>query len=106
MVFALDARHDLSAVDAKPKRTTKLRRLANVRADPRVALLADHYEDDWTRAVVGARRRPRPRDRPGEPQAQHAVALLAARYEQYAATPPAGPVLAIDVERWTGWRAR
>lgn len=106
MVFALDSDTVLSAVDAKPKRTTKLRRLDNVRADPRVTLLADHYEDDWT-ALWWVRADGRGRViEPGEPQAQHAVALLAARYEQYAVTPPAGPVLAIDVERWTGWRAR
>jgi PPOX class probable F420-dependent enzyme len=106
MVFALDADTVFSAVDAKPKRTTKLRRLDHVRADPRVTLLADHYEDDWTALWwVRADGRGRVID-PGEPDAQHAVARLAARYEQYAATPPAGPVLAIDVERWTGWRAR
>ncbi|MET0817185.1 MAG: TIGR03668 family PPOX class F420-dependent oxidoreductase, partial [Solirubrobacteraceae bacterium] len=37
----------VSAVDHKPKRTTALRRLANIAANPRVAVLADHYEDDW-----------------------------------------------------------
>ena len=37
----------VSAVDHKPKRTTALRRLANIAANPRVALLADHYDDDW-----------------------------------------------------------
>ena len=51
-------------------------------------LLADHYEDDWTALWwVRADGRGRVLD-PGEPEAQHAVALLAARYEQYAATPP------------------
>src|SRR3984957_17200162 len=50
--FALD-RHPgqedriYSAVDAKPKTTTDLRRLRNIRANPRVSVLADHYEDDW-----------------------------------------------------------
>ena len=31
------------------------------------------------------------------------VALLAARYPQYQATPPAGPVIAITVTTWTAW---
>jgi hypothetical protein len=31
--------------------------------------------------------------------------LLAARYPQYAAQPPAGPVIAVRVDRWTGWAA-
>ena len=41
--------HIYSAVDAKPKSSTDLRRLRNIRANPRVAVLADHYEDDWDR---------------------------------------------------------
>jgi hypothetical protein len=35
-----------------------------------------------------------------------AVERLVARYPQYRDAPPAGPVLAVDVERWSGWRAR
>ena len=37
----------LTAVDWKPKKSPNLRRLRNVRENPRVALLADHYADDW-----------------------------------------------------------
>jgi PPOX class probable F420-dependent enzyme len=38
-----------SAIDAKPKRGTRLQRLRNLEADPRAAMLADHYEDrDWS----------------------------------------------------------
>jgi hypothetical protein len=33
------------------------------------------------------------------------VTLLAARYPQYRDLPPAGPVIAIRVQRWTGWAA-
>jgi PPOX class probable F420-dependent enzyme len=103
MVFALAGDTLYSAVDAKPKRTTALRRLANVAANPRVAVLADHYDDDWralwwvradgTGRVLDAR----------EPEARDAVALLAERYAQYREQPPTGAVLAIDVERWSGW---
>src|SRR3954454_20211872 len=49
LVFAVDGDRIFSPVDAKPKRTAALRRLANVRADPRVSLLVDHYVDDWTK---------------------------------------------------------
>ena len=39
-----------SAVDeVKPKRSTRLARLADVRRDPRAAVLVDHYAEDWTR---------------------------------------------------------
>jgi PPOX class probable F420-dependent enzyme len=41
--------HVLVAVDSKPKRSRRLRRLENIEADPRVTLLVDHYTDDWSR---------------------------------------------------------
>jgi PPOX class probable F420-dependent enzyme len=106
IVFAVDGDTVWSAVDAKPKRTTALARLANVQRDPRVALLADHYDDaDWD-ALWWARAEGRGRVlEPGDPQARRAVALLAARYAQHRAVPPSGPVLAVDVERWSGWSA-
>ena len=93
------------AVDAKPKTTTDLRRLRNIGADPRVAVLADHYEDDWdalwwVRADGLAAILSQPEDMAGP------LYLLAARYRQYQENPPAGPVIAIAVERWTGWAAR
>jgi PPOX class probable F420-dependent enzyme len=105
IVFATDGDTIYSAVDAKPKRTTKLRRLDNIRANPRVAVLADHYEHDWTALWwVRADGRATVIDA-DEPEADHAIALLTARYEQYVADPPAGPVVAVNVERWTGWAA-
>jgi PPOX class probable F420-dependent enzyme len=90
------------AIDHKPKTTLRLKRLANLAANPRVSLLADHYADDWTQlwwaradgsATVLA---------PG-PGTEAPAALLAARYPQYRATPPTGPVIAISVTAWTGW---
>jgi PPOX class probable F420-dependent enzyme len=36
-----------SLIDAKPKTTTALQRLANIAANPAVSLLAHHYEDEW-----------------------------------------------------------
>ncbi len=94
-----------SAVDAKPKSSTDLRRLRNIRANPRVAVLADHYEDDWGRLWwVRADGQATILDDPAA-MAQ-ALALLAARYPQYRAQPPGGPVISIRVTRWTGWAAR
>ncbi|NJC68510.1 TIGR03668 family PPOX class F420-dependent oxidoreductase [Planosporangium thailandense] len=94
-----------SAVDAKPKQSRSLRRLANIVANPRVAVLVDHYEDDWT-ALWWVRA-----DGTGriieadEPEGRDAIARLAARYPQYRENPPAGPVVAIRVDRWKGWSA-
>ena len=93
-----------SAVDdVKPKSTTRLERLREHRGNPAVALLADHYEDDWT-ALWWARADGVARllD-PGDPEAAHARRLLAARYPQYRDAPPPGTVIAVDVTRWSGW---
>ncbi len=104
IVFALARETLYSVVDAKPKRTTELRRLRNVRSDPRVSVLVDHYEDaDWSALWwVRAEGIARVLD-PVEPEARDAVQLLARRYPQQR---PTGPVLAIDVERWSSWSAR
>ena len=94
-----------SAVDAKPKSSTDLRRLRNIRANPRVAVLADHYEDDWDRLWwVRADGQAAILDDPAT--MAPALALLAGRYPQYRQHPPAGPVISIHVDRWTGWTAR
>jgi PPOX class probable F420-dependent enzyme len=106
VVFALDGDTLYTAVDdVKPKATQRLRRLRNIAENPAVALLADHYDDDWSalwwvRADGAARLVD-----PGEPEAGRARALLAERYPQYRAAPPPGPVIAVAVERWTGWAA-
>jgi PPOX class probable F420-dependent enzyme len=102
IVFALVGDTVFSAVDAKPKRSTHLQRLANVRADPRCAVLVDHYEDDWRRLwwvradgsaeVVDAA----PAEHPG-------IQALAQRFPQYRDEPPSGPLLVVTVQRWTGW---
>lgn len=106
IVFAVDGDTIYSAVDAKPKRTAALHRLANVAANPEVAVLVDHYDDgDWQR-LWWARA-----DGIGrvldvaEAEAMRAVELLQGRYPQHAAQAPGGPVLAVDVRRWSGWSA-
>lgn len=93
-----------SAVDAKPKRTGRLQRLRNTARDPRVSVIVDQYEEDWTR-LWWVRLDGRARQLPAGPEAERATALLVAKYAQYRERPPAGPVLRIDVERWTGWSA-
>jgi len=102
IVFAVDGEHVYSAVDQKPKRTTKLRRLENIAANPHVSLLVDHYEDDWDKlwwvradgraTVLGSH----------SDEAGSAVAALLERYPQQRAT---GAVVRVDVERWSGWSA-
>ena len=99
IVFAVVGDVIVSAVDAKPKRSRDLRRLANIAAEPRVAVLADHYEADWSR-LWWVRADGVARVREDEPAG---LPALIARYPQYRAEPPAGPFLEITVERWSAW---
>jgi PPOX class probable F420-dependent enzyme len=101
-VFALDGDTIYFAVDAKPKTTTNLKRLKNIAANPAVSVLADHYEDDWTR-LWWVRVDGTARVITDEAHAQRATDLLVAKYAQYRRARPAGPVVAIDIGRITGW---
>ncbi len=102
--FAVDGETIYTAVDQKPKRTTALRRLENIAVNARASALADRYEDDWSRLWwVRADGIARTID-VGAPEHRRAVALLADRYPQYGDDPPAGPAVALAVERWSGWR--
>ena len=49
--YAFDGHSIYSVLDQKPKRTSliRLRRVKNILANPQVALVVDHYEEDWTR---------------------------------------------------------
>jgi PPOX class probable F420-dependent enzyme len=103
--FVFDGASLYSAIDPKPKRDPKrLRRLANLRANPRAAFLVDHYEEDWERLgylllhcrveilEAGAER-------------ARALALLAEKYAQYRDMPAfgEGPVIRLVPEGAHHW---
>lgn len=99
--FLLDGDRLYSVVDGKPKSTTALRRLDNVRTNPLVSLVADHYADDWQElwwvrvdgaAVVVDDDRER----------ATAIDGLAAKYHQYREQTPTGPLLRVGVNAITG----
>ena len=102
--FALDEQTLYFAVDSKPKRTTDLKRLRNIAANPAVAILVDHYEDDWSK-LWWVRADGVARVVTDDEEMQKAVHLLAARYSQYRANAPAGPVVAVAIGAMTGWSA-
>jgi PPOX class probable F420-dependent enzyme len=104
IVFALEGDTLYSAVDRKPKRSTKLRRIENARERPDVTVLVDHYDDDWGRLWwIRLRGRARVLDE-GE-EREHALELLQEKYSQYLEEPPNGPVLAVDVTDVRDWAA-
>lgn len=90
-----------TAIDAKPKSGAPLQRLANVRAHPHASLLVDHYEEDWDALwwvrVDGAAQVLENEER--------AIAALRAKYEQYETARPGGPLIAVAIERISGWGA-
>ncbi|PWU25533.1 MAG: TIGR03668 family PPOX class F420-dependent oxidoreductase [Candidatus Rokuibacteriota bacterium] len=90
-----------SAVDEKPKRTRALQRLRDIEADPRVEVLIDRYDEDWSRLWwVKLRGRARIVERD-----ERALALLQAKYEQYCEQPPAGPFVLVEIDQHVEWRA-
>ncbi|WP_174552106.1 TIGR03668 family PPOX class F420-dependent oxidoreductase [Nocardia sienata] len=103
IVFAPVGDTVYTAVDAKPKSTTALRRLANIEANPEIAVLADFYDEDWTR-LWWVRADGRARIVTGD-EARRGLTHLTARYPVYATEPPPGPVIALDIARWSGWAA-
>jgi len=104
IVFVLLGDTIYSAVDAKPKRSRRLRRVANARERPDVTVLVDHYEDDWGR-LWWVRLRGRARVLDAGEEAERALRLLVDKYEQYRRELPGRPVLAVDILEWRGWDA-
>ena len=100
--FALEGDTVYFAVDAKPKRTTDLKRLQNIAANPAVSLLVDHYEEDWTR-LWWVRADGTARVLTAGEETDRAIDLLVERYPQYRRNRPAGPAVAISIRRMSGW---
>ncbi len=102
VTFVVDGDLIYTAVDHKPKTTPNLRRLHNIRENPRVAVLADHYSEDWS-SLWWVRVDGRASILEDSGAMQHQLDMLAERYEQYRHARPAGPLIVIEAERWTGW---
>jgi len=104
--FAFTGTIFYSAIDGKPKRVApnRLARLNNIKKTPQVALLVDHYDEDWVRLwyvlVWGKAELV-----PGSVERKRAIQLLKAKYMQYGAGMLAddAPVLRITPQRITAW---
>jgi len=101
--FALDGDTLYTAVDHKPKRSVELQRLANIRANPRVALLADHYAEDWSTLWWVRAEGTAQVAEPGSPGHVRAVELLVARYAQYRDAPALGRAIVVELDHVRGW---
>jgi PPOX class probable F420-dependent enzyme len=98
-----------SLVDDKPKRTrTGLRRLRNLAANPRAALLVDHYEEDWSALWFVLVEGPAGLVE-DEGEYGRALEALRAKYPQYEALEPSlrtHPMIRIGIERLVSWGGR
>ncbi|HEY2793905.1 MAG TPA: TIGR03668 family PPOX class F420-dependent oxidoreductase [Micromonosporaceae bacterium] len=107
IVFAPIADALFTVIDAKPKGDpARLRRLRNIRANAAVSVLVDEYDEDWAQLWwARADGTARILD-PADPETDEPLDALRARYPQYVESPPPGPLIAIAVDRWSGWTAR
>ncbi len=104
VVFAVHGDVVYTAVDAKRKSTQRLRRLANIEANPQVSILVDHYERDWTQLWWVRADGTASIHYSGEAMAT-GYSLLRRKYVQYQRVALDGPVVTIDVQRWASWQA-
>jgi PPOX class probable F420-dependent enzyme len=104
VTFAVHEDLVVIAVDHKPKTTTNLRRLRNIRENDQVSLLVDHYDEDWRR-LWWVRVDGTARILVDEAERAEPVAWLCAKYEQYRERPPTGPVIRIAVRNVVNWSA-
>ncbi|MCT7661473.1 TIGR03668 family PPOX class F420-dependent oxidoreductase [Mycobacterium deserti] len=104
VVFAVHGDVVFTAVDAKRKSTQKLRRLANIEDNPRVSLLVDHYDEDWTQLWWVRADGLAEIHNSGDEMAR-GYSLLRGKYVQYQRLALDGPVVAIAVHRWSSWQA-
>ena len=92
------------AIDAKPKRSASIQRLENIGAHPSVELVVDAYDEDWSR-LWWVRASGRARVVSSEDETTRGLAALREKYPSYRDQPPSGPVIAIEIDRITGWSA-
>ena len=95
--FALTAGRVVTAIDHKPKSTREPARVRNIRREPRVTLLFDRWDEQWTRLgwvmLKGLASIERAAD----------TSVLIERYPQYREKPPAGPFIVVEPQAITWW---
>ena len=110
LCYWFDGEHIYFAIDEKPKRQTgmALKRMRNIAENPRVALVIDHYEEDWSQlAYVMIRGHARVVEDPEEYLA--ALRHLRDKYLLYrgmSMTPENNPIVKIEPEHVHVWGAR
>lgn len=101
--FVLDGDTAYSAVDSKPKSTTRLSRIRNIERHPAASLLVDHYDEDWS-TLWWIRMDGPARVVQSSSEADRARDQLRKKYPQYSAGVVVdGTVIALEISRWVSW---
>ncbi len=104
--YAFDGQRIYSVLDQKPKRTapSRLKRVRNIQANPKVSLVVDHYEEDWPRLWYVLVQGEALMLENGREQ-QAAVRLLREKYQQYLDMDiDQNPVIRITPNQVVSWR--
>jgi PPOX class probable F420-dependent enzyme len=105
ITFSCSGDRIVSVVDHKPKTTSALRRLDNIRRNPTVSVLVHDYDDaDWDR-LWWVRADGRAHVVSDGTAYDEAIEALIGKYPQYRETPPSGSAVVVDVTSWRGWSA-
>lgn len=107
IVYVFDGERLFTPLDAKPKRVgpRQLKRVRNIQANPHVAVIIDEYDEDW-RKLAWVQLRGQATLVESGPDYVVGIALLEARYSQYAEMPLAGrPLIVVKVEHIASWRS-
>lgn len=102
--FGLSEDNLYITIDRKPKREDRpLKRLRNIADNPQVAIVFDHYDEDWQR-LAWVMLHGRAEILTAGPEHDQSQSLLRARYRQLAAMQIEDlPVIAIRIERVASW---
>lgn len=104
ITFALRGDTIVTAIDHKPKTTGHLQRLRNIEAHPRASVIIDRYDDDWS-FLWWVRADGNARIVIQGPDHEQAIDSLTGKYVPYRSHPPKGPVIMVEVDRWSAWSA-
>lgn len=106
--YVFDGEVIYSVLDAKPKATPlrQLKRVRNILANPQVSLVADHYEEDWTRLQYVLVSGEAGLLESGE-EWSRAIAMLREKYPQYRQMDlDQSPVIKITPARFVPWTSQ
>ena len=103
IVFAIDGGRIVTAIDGKRKGGGALRRLENITVNPRVSVLVDAYDEDWSQLWWARADGTASIHREG-PLREQALQLLRDRYAQYGQVSLSGPAVIIGVDHWSAWK--